>query len=362
MSKTLRIPLQRLVAEIRSFLLAAEGVEQRRRILGADAQGEKEEPRSHLISTFPRSGTWHTKYLLAFLYRLSAGKDVEIRNVFAHVHELWQGKVGSYEVSKLRRAGLLGDLPFVEVSHYICPGFLSRNDSVAQKARQILERIGALDYHLDLNRKMFDYSAEAGNSACFVYRNPFSVFLSYARRFHDRAGVKEKIEIPFNPHWPIAVDFQNQPCDDPFTHFVSNFRNSQFIEAFMVMAASFIHMKRLYPNNVEIIRYDQIRQNERECMRKILEFLGFPIGEDRFQATLEKSVQLARKEKMLEYQQILGHSVTGTTTYYGEEEKTHITRMPERHWAEMLPEADVTWAKEMVEASYPGLGLLDMLN
>ena len=354
----LRTSIQKLAAKNQELLGAL--TDGRQRALGINANRVKAAAESRLISTLPRSGTWYTKYLLAFIYRLSGGRDVEIRNVFSYVGDVWRGEVGEEQVSEMRHAGLLSDLPFVEVSHYICPGFLSRGDEVAQSARLILERIGALDYHLDLDRKMFDYSPEAGNHVCFIYRNPLSVFLSYARRFHDRAGVKDKREIPFNPHWPIAVDFQNQPYDNAFAHFVGNFRNSNFMESFMVMAASFAHMKRLYPKSVQIVRYDEIRQGEREQMEKIFEFLGFPVEDDRFQSILNKSIGLVRKEKMSEYEKILGHSLTGATTYYGEEEKTHITRMPERHWKEVLSEVDVAWAREMVEAFYPEI--LPMLD
>jgi hypothetical protein len=181
-----------------------------------------------------------------------------------------------------------------------------------------LERIGALAWHLKAERTMRDCAPENGGHVCFVYRNPFSAFLSYARLFNDRAHVSDKKEIPFNPHWPIAVDFQYQPYDDPFSHFVANFRNSNFIEAFMVMAASYVHMERLFPNNVCIVRYDDIRQNEYERMKQILGFLGFPVDEDRFNSVLKKSIEMVKKEKMSEYEQILGHSLHGPKSPSGD--------------------------------------------
>jgi hypothetical protein len=60
---------------------------------------------SRLISTLPRSGTWYTEYLLTFIYRLSSGMDIEIKDVFSHVIALTRGATGVEQVSDLRRAG-----------------------------------------------------------------------------------------------------------------------------------------------------------------------------------------------------------------------------------------------------------------
>lgn len=313
-----------------------------------------------LISTLPRSGTWYTKYLLTFIYRISANMDIDIREVYSHVKKLSQGRISRKQVSNLSKDGLLSTLPFVEVSHYICPGFLSLDDESANTARGILNHIGALDFHLEVEHQMGEYAPKNGAHLCFVYRNPFSVFMSYARGFNDRASKQDKKEVPFNPHWPIAVDFQNQPHDDPLFHYITNFRRSNFMEAFMVIAASYAHMLRIFPNNVRIVRYEDIHQDEYEIMRQILGFLGFPIYEKSFNTILNKSIQLVKKEKMSEYEQVLGHSLSGETNYYGEEKKNHFTITPKRNWKEMLASDDVAWAKDQVRAYFPGI--LHMLD
>lgn len=127
------------------------------------------------------------------------------------------------------------------------------------------------------------------------------------------------------------------------------------MEAFMIMAVSYLHMQRLFPNNVRIMRYEDIRQNEYERMKQILGFLDFPVDEDTFNSNFKESLRLVSKENMTKYETILGHSLSGSTNYYGEEKKNHITRTPETDWKNTLPSDDVVWAKNLVQAFHPGL-------
>jgi hypothetical protein len=119
-------------------------------------------------------------------------------------------------------------------------------------------------------------------------------------------------------------------------------------------------MARRFPNQVLIRRYEDIRADELSRMVEILGFLDYPVADPKFYGNLERAVDFVRKDKMVEYERILGHSLSGPQNYYFEEKKNHITVTKERPWCDSLSADDVVWAKTFASSFYPPL--IDLLQ
>jgi hypothetical protein len=261
-------------------------------------------PQPALIATMPRSGTW---YMLLFFWtydRLLRAKWRHSATGYAPsiINEVLDGgaKDKRNTMSDAQDLGETLGIKPLYVQHTICPGYYSANDPQRgewDKLKFFLpydghERIGE-----DFDR--LDPAKYSNARIIYLYRNPLDHFVSYFRvTQHDEWERQRFREDESGNLVPIA-DLRDFIFNGPA------------IEGYVKQIHTFRVMRRLYPQNVLMLPYEEMTAKPRETLVKILAYFGAPVRGPLTRKAFGTAFRLTERESVKGIEQKMDRSLTG---------------------------------------------------
>ena len=209
-----------------------------------------------LIATMPKSGTWLSQY---FFWALK--QYIKIENFHPEKCDFNKTKVGNF---------ISFDNSSIFVGHATCPGY---EYEVTDK---YMEKWKALNFwnpgynwvNHEINRKYFPKFNEKVK-ILYLYREPLSQVFSYFNYCKEHQD-------------PLHKKHASVPLIDFYTKISA-------IDSYIKQYHTFEYMKNKYPNNIYLMKYEDLISNPIELFSKICEF--FDINNSNHM--LDKNIKLA---------------------------------------------------------------------
>ncbi len=287
--------------------------------------------RIRLISTIPKSGTWFQKYFWSVLDSLLA--EDNSYNPYADVYE-----------PKSLNCDALG------VGHSFCPGWRKHlSESLrTHLSDHIFPGTRGIDWFqsfFDNLGPVVDPISAADTKVVLVYRNPLDQIFSYFRPRWSAKYISEK-----NLQWPtVPMPGMLQEENQFFRFFetpAATLRGGA-ANSYCIQLATFFHMRQLAPDNIALIRYEDIINNKYDTLLFIAKFFDFYQDTEQFNQSFTKAIQLTAKERMSALETQLGHGINlKTSENNGWKDNVHIRSGAESEWREVFDDEDVAFIRE----------------
>ncbi len=236
-----------------------------------------------IICTIPRSGTNLIEYFMRYLGYFMFIADIDVgdeENLF-----------NSIKLNKNTHRNL-----FPKVGHGYCPGYRRLENNIwYQKWSQIPES----DNWFNVLRKYvekddsFNVDLNANARIVFVYRNIYDCILSLYDHLENHKNYK----------------LADKSLNDFAMSIVP-----QFVKSYV----SFREMQSVYPDNILMIKYDDLIQSRRELILKICEFckISKSYSSSNFEEAFDKAYHYTEISEMKRLEQFMGNTLAGDQKYY----------------------------------------------
>lgn len=281
---------------------------------------------NRLISVVARSGTWATKYFLAALDRLAAGRSLDVGAVF----DVAKGHPNAFPA--------LG-IPKVAISHIPTPGFASSREAETSGWADLARDVGFLDTFQRMDR---DHSEFVGVKTICIYRHPFDLLVAYGRRRADMIAKLGKDGVmPLHESVPVRYpDYEEG--EDSVTRFIDYYRESKFFEVYLVHFLPHYLASRKSGTTM-LLQYEEMIRDRLGFLTKMLHFLGVEADT----RLIWEAADFTSIERMKDHEKTLGHSLSGERYFYGPKKENHITKHPPVDWQTAVKPEVRFYAKEI---------------
>ena len=240
-------------------------------------------PKICLIATQSRSGTWYSRYFFFGLDKLLRGENpdtLQLANAFEKQKERFFVK----ETLNIDR---------LLVGHATCPGFKERYRGNLREAWDKLQFFGggAAHDHLDsvLNlpsyKSLFDPYYNKNARIVYFHRNPLDQAVSsFPRLLHNNL---------------IKISYKNE----------REFLHDASIEAFIKQFITFSEMKKIFPEHILMISYEDLVRSPQTSFDKVLDHFGYSVKNNKSEKIVERAIQLASIENLRGVEQKMGRAL-----------------------------------------------------
>ena len=241
----------------------------------APAEQRTDLPRSGFIGTMPRSGTWYLSLLLRFYNALQQGKPLS---------------VSSSGEAYMQDQVALG-VEHIAVFHAICPGF----ERFQGPTREIWDRLkffcDGYDIHqvfMERVRDLLDPSVNPNARIGYLYRNPL-----------DQAVSAYYHAISSN-----RVDREMSVFNNPREYYLRT-----GLETYIKQFFTYKTVQEMYPDQIALFRYEDLKRSPRATFEKILRFLGHEPSDRICQSHIQTSLDQASVDSVRKIERTLGHAL-----------------------------------------------------
>jgi hypothetical protein len=261
-----------------------------------------------LLSTVQRSGTWLTYYLFEHVNAFLTGERIRHHHFFEYYPKL--------NVAKAH-------------VHAICPGFLDvcpdtlrgRWEALSRHAPGFLKNDYAGEW-LRAHSAIFSPLKNPDVRIVYLYRNPLDHFVSFYDQLVTHKHRSEYLR-------------EGQS--------LSEFVRNGALDAYIRQFVTYVTMARKTPENILLVRYEDLMTNLKGTARSILEFWRVHAGDAKILAAVEYGVAQVAPERMraLEAHEpaSLGRSAENPQGV------SHLVDGRVGKWRERLTEDDISWTK-----------------
>ena len=257
------------------------------------------------VATIPRSGTWYLHYLLEYFYSaLDPPFQVEHQVIFKHYPQL-----------------NLANL----VVHSTCPGFRENYRGPLRAAWDALptEEWFDSDYkYASLNAQHFSPYINNRARIVLLFRNPLDQSVSLFNHMKGHSKLAD-----FLARFATPGDFLRR----------SN------LDAYLKLYVSFAETASLFPHNVLMMPYENLREDTAQALSTILSFMGADLGPPERGAAVMAATEAASTSNMRKLEQTLGRSLANDQS---SPSASHIKHADRGLWRQELTDADISFARD----------------
>lgn len=274
-----------------------------------------------LIATMPRSGTWYNNLFYTAYFHMLAGSMEWANNLL--------------ELDFTDESGVSGH---VRVSHMECPGF-------AHWAGPEREAWKKLKYHALANLGNLTTDSESLEALdptfnqevriVYCYRNPLDQAVSAFQHAQKHVQMSELLSI---------VDQNGSK------HLLMNARDYLFsvgIESYIKQFLTFRVMKRAYPDNLLLLKYEDLVRSPSQVFSRALEFMGLHVNPAGHQRAFSTALQFSSMESVKRIEREMGHSIAGDQA---DPEASHIKDGAIGKWERFFNQDDLPRINERLAA------------
>ena len=246
----------------------------------------------------------------------------------------------------------------VRIDHNPLPGFMAQENAHAERWQELAEALDCLTYFAEREREYGAFSplVEHQTRMVFIYRNPFDLFVAYARRYADMTGdLGEAGVMPVHPLMPV-VHPPHESNRDPFRHFLDKYRETRFFECYLLHFLPYFHSQNSLADRLHLVTYESLMRDRRGRLRDVLDFIGAEVDP----GATDDALSFTDIDRMKRHEAALGHSLSGDTYFFGAAKKNHITRTPARNWREVLSDDAVDYASQLFARYGVPVGSFDL--
>lgn len=251
---------------------------------------DKKDPRICLVATQSRSGTWYNRYFFFGLDRLLRGENLDTSQL-----------VSEFEKQKERFfvKDTLG-VDYLLIGHATCPGFKEhyRGNFIEKWNELKFFGDGFAHNHLDnvlwQHKKLFDPYYNKNAKIVYFYRNPFDQAVSSFPRLQQ--------------HKFIQINYANE----------REFLHGASIDAFIKQFFTFFEMKKIFPDNILTITYEDLVKNPKDIFSRVLSHFGCKIENDEQKSNIKRAIELASIDNLKSVEQKMGRALGNDQIGLGE--------------------------------------------
>ncbi len=243
-------------------------------------------PVSGMIATMPKSGTWYNHYFYFYLDQLLQDKE-KLERV------LPKYRMGSFDMKETM------NISFFVICHAICPGYFRQLGKYQQLWEQLTFYVKGFNYIGDaLNRNLdrLDPYLNSDVKLIYLHRNPLDQAVSaFVSTIHHK---NEKHRYYYD---------QNG-CKRQITN-VRDYFFSVGLEGYIKQYVTWKVMKRAYPDNILINKYEDLVRNPSLVFLKSLNHFGLNVKNRLLQEKIAIAMKLTSKDSLRSIENMLGHSL-----------------------------------------------------
>jgi len=236
-----------------------------------------------LVGTIPRSGTNLIFYFIIFYEIFLEDKQLNHKNIFKLID--LKKTINEFTNGLRKRKNLKIDKFFV--GHAYCPGFVEYGKSTYKSEWNLLpydeDWWNVLGNAIRDNKILFYPQLNKNAKIIFLYRNPFDVMASLYRHLENHR------------HKP-----QNISNFDGFFKY--------YINCYIKTYLSYIETFKSFPNNILMVRYENLMRNKTETLKSIFDFIGHPVRKYSIDS-FHYAVKITSIENMKKLEHYLGKTL-----------------------------------------------------
>lgn len=293
-----------------------------------------------LVGTIPRSGTWYHIYFFSIYDKLCQGMSEHV------IRELVEREPHTHRFFYYGRS--VGTGVFY-LMHFFCPGFRKYDG----RLRPQWERLSDWGEHVGYdgareivrgNEEFFDPRENPTVRIVHVYRNPLDQAVSFFR--HSRHHVDEETRR-FTDSNGRKVVFSSP----------SHFLFTVGLEAYLKQHLTYVLMKRLYPDNIVMLPYENALRDPVSHFRTILAYFGHNPRKLENGDRIRKALQLSSRRYLKDVEKKLGHVLGDDQT---SRLSSHIRDGSIGQWRQYFTEKDLEIIDDRLHAFELSLADFDL--
>ena len=248
-----------------------------------------------LILTMPRSGTWYINMFFWFYCQLLQGRtELEL----PMGKEKGAGTIHFKDMKKRQGIDLGIDELFIQ--HSACPGFHRYRGEYRQawdELRFYVEGFNVAEHLIKISEKT-DFDPTLNENVRIVYcsRYPLDQAVSFFRHMQNHN----------DPRHRYYVD------SDGKERFIENVREYIFavgLESYIKQYFTFKVMKQMCPDNILLIKYENLTRDPGQTFVSILDYFGHDIRDISNQQKIAHAMALSSKDSIKKIERTIGHSI-----------------------------------------------------
>lgn len=241
--------------------------------------------KSFYLATMPRSGTHLLKYFFEFYSKLLLDDlDLDKLKYESVVDEAWTSNLNNSFGFK-----------WFLISHNHCPGFSEMcSDEFLSEWKNIKGNSKYDHNHIEYGRivekfeRILDPSVNENVRIVFVFRNPLDQIISLSRHFENHKTPPLNLNIVKNS-WSIDV----------------------LVNAYLQTYLSYEYMRKLYPDNIMFVTYENLMESPFNVMKDILKYYSFDLSVGGRMDSFSEILGLVTPESMREIELKMGTTLAG---------------------------------------------------
>jgi hypothetical protein len=232
-------------------------------------------PRVGFIGAMPRSGTWYISMTLRFYNELLQGKALS---------------VPSHGQTYAQSQTALG-VEHIAVVHTLCPGFThyqGPHRAAWDRLTFFSDSFDIADEFMEKTAFLTDPASNPQARIGYLYRNPLDQAVSF---YHHSLSSK-------------TLGNRMAAYAGPRAYFFD-----QGLDSYIKQFLSYWVMKETRPDQVELIRYEDLLRSPKPTLEGVLRFLGHDPSSTACQEKLDMALAKTSMEGIREMESLLGHSL-----------------------------------------------------
>ena len=255
----------------------------RKKVRGANMSNPLSRGKNVLVGTIPRSGTNLIYYFNIFYEIFLSDETLTPQNIFTQIdlHLM----LDKFEKGYRRRTALNIDHFFV--GHAYCPGFIEYGKSFYKEAWERLhydeDWWNALGASLVAHKEAFYPQLNKNAAIVFLYRNPLDTMVSLYRHLEHH---------------------RNKPGN------ISDFDGfcKAYIPCYIKTYLSYIESYKEYPENILLIKYENLMGDTSKVLKLILNFINRPVTEKE-RVAFDNALEVTKPDEMRKLERYLGRTL-----------------------------------------------------
>ena len=245
-----------------------------------------------LIATMPRSGTWYINTFFWFYIQLLRGKtELEL--------PLDRGLLHAQNIEKKgRRIDI--NVNELLILHAVCPGFYHYQGQYRQAWDELnfyTEGFNIAEKLIKISEKT-DFDPTLNKNVRIVYccRNPLDQAVSFFRHIQKHENSKLRYYVDSDGKESLIKNVRE---------YILNVGLESYIKQFFTFKA----MKQMCPDNILMIKYENLARSPEHTFASILNHFGRDINSPYYQEEFAIALKLSSKDSVKEMEKIGGHSI-----------------------------------------------------
>jgi hypothetical protein len=269
-------------------------------------------PRQILVATMPRSGTWYNNLFYTSYFSVLAGNTK------------WRAGLLDADL-----AGESGANWHFRINHMECPGFADWTGPLREAWDGL--KCHAVPIFGDLtidpeSLEMLDPSVNQEVRIVYCYRNPLDQAVSAFQHSQKHTDMSKLLSI-------VEQNGVERLIED-----TRDYLYSKGIYTYIRQFLTYKLMKKAYPDNLLLIKYEDLVRSPSLVFAQSLEFMGHPVNSVARQQAFSGALKFSSMESVKNIEKLMGHSIAGDQV---DPEASHVSDGAIGKWKRFFNQNDL---------------------